>query len=146
MNRASFGPRVMWRGIITSCALLVAMCMMATCAQATPVALGTFDGDAYTYEDEHVFHQENVAIVWVYTTSQKFNYSDDTDYAGAAGKFGIDCSGHTTVFIEGVTFDKRGKEIQHGKIPQNKWKFVPIQQHTPEYALYKAICVLEPVI
>jgi hypothetical protein len=115
-------------------------------AYAAPVVLGTFESDEYVYEPTTLFRDENVVLVWVATKSKKFNYSDDPDYAGATGRFAIDCSGHTSVFIEGMTFDKKGKTIQSGKVPENKWVFVPIMEHTPEYALFRMICVAHPII
>jgi hypothetical protein len=113
---------------------------------AKPVVLGIFDKDEYAYDDAKLFYDGNVVLVWVGTKSLRFNYSNDPDYAGALGRFAIDCSGHTSVFIEGFTFDKQGKQIQHGSVPEAKWIFQPIIDHTPQYTLYRRLCAEHPIM
>lgn len=115
-------------------------------ASATPLVIGTFDEDEYVYEPDTIVRDENTVLVWVATRAKKFNYGDDPDYAGAMGRFAIDCSGHTSVFVEGMTFDKKGKPIQSGKVPEDKWIFAPIMDHTPQYTLYKMLCVAHPMM
>ena len=113
---------------------------------AKPVVLGVFDKDKYVYEDSTIVYEDNVRYVWIMTTAKKFNMNSDPDYAGAAGRFIIDCGGHASVFIEGLTIDKKGKTIQRGVVPHEKWIYSPIEQHTPQAAVFKAVCVKHPIL
>lgn len=113
---------------------------------AKPISLGVFDKDKYVYEDSTIVYEDNVRYVWIMTTAKKFNMNDDPDYVGAAGRFIIDCSGHASVFIEGLTVDKKGKTIQRGVVPHEKWIYAPIEEHTPQAAVFKALCVKHPIL
>jgi hypothetical protein len=115
-------------------------------AKATVVALGTFDRDEYVYEDSTILYSQNIRFVTIMTTSNKFNYDHNSKYGGAAARVVIDCSGHSFAFSEGLTVDKKGAILHHKIVPENKLIFGPIEEHTPQYALYRALCVEHPMI
>jgi hypothetical protein len=147
MNLKKFMPPwAMINGICTSTMLVVVLFLISAVAFANPVALGTFGDDDYAYEDSTVLKYENIDIVWVATPSQKFNVNHSKNYGGAAGRIAIDCSGHTSLIMEVIIFDVNGKTIGEHKVPQDKWEFLPIQEHTIEYSLYRDLCVEHPNI
>jgi hypothetical protein len=135
-----------WKYIIPAILIVGAVIFSALPSHAKPILIGTFDEVPYYYDDSSIVYDGNIRVVWVGTTDKKFNYTDDKDYAGAAGRFAIDCSGHSSVFVEGYTFDKKGIVIQNGKVPESKWTFVPIMNHTPQYSLYRILCADHPII
>ena len=127
--------------------LVVIMCTFFLLEKAfsKPIEIGTFDKDRYSYDDAKVYYHDNERFVWIGTKAQKYNFTNDKEYAGAVGRFAIDCSGHTSAFMEGFTFDKKGKEIQHSKIPYDKWTYIPIESQTPLDKLYRILCVEQPI-
>lgn len=135
-------------GVLFLISIAVGYFSKPAAAADTPatVPLGLFDGDNYAYETSTIEYYDNIRLVWVMTPSQKFNPSKNPEYAFAAGRFAIDCSGHTSVFVEAVTFNKQGKILQHGTIPKDKWVFLAVQDHTPQYTIYRNLCADHPII
>ena len=123
--------------------MLLLMLLPSLCtsvhASSNLLPIGTFDGDVYMY-DSDVKEANGIKLVWVFTKSQRFNLTDDKDYGGAAGRFGISCSTQTSVFLSGMTITSKGKIIQSGEVPEKKWNIVPIIGGTPQSALYFMLC------
>lgn len=115
-------------------------------ASAATVDIGTYNGDRYVYDDTNVIYVNNIRVVWIATASRKFNFTKDSEYAGAAGQYGIDCSGHTSVLLGAVIFAKANRMIKQITLPKEKWEFKPIEEHTPQYMLYRMMCVNHPIL
>ena len=147
-------PIVMVRGIVVSLLIVVAMTLVATSFaqpeshRAQLYTIGTFgDDDAeYDYDANTLTSEDNIRTVWITTHSTLFNYSNDAAYMGASGKYQLDCSGHSYKFLEGVTYRSSGEIIAHGKNPADAARFITIQEHTPQYGLWRILCAEQPII
>ena len=134
-----------WKYIIISLFIVGVILFSTLPVFAKPVTLGLFDKDEYSYDDAKVYYHDNERFVWIGTKAKKYNFTNDKEYAGAVGRFAIDCSGHTSALMEGFTFDKKGKEIQHSTVPYDKWVYISIESQTPLDKLYRILCVEHPI-
>ncbi len=129
-----------------TCLIVVAGLMSSCSIFADEVPLGTFFGETYFYDDAAVVKEGAVVNAWVISHSQTFNLTHVPEYSRAAGLFVINCQDGTAQFIASIIFDKDDAVLNKYVVPDNDRRVIPLQYHTPAYALAKRLCFEAPKI